>query len=175
MSKMNSSREGGGVGSQRISAMSCFEFTTKYKNLALDKSVRQCSHCDSYEADYPTWSIKKKNLHVTKILPRDPIFVSGFKLWMRHGFHLLNRSYLKILPYLRNRYLGKRYLKKLILKHQNNITSLHSTHPLKLTLLIIVVLSKNKKGCIQDMHVCKLWSWLHGASLARTTLFKANR
>ena len=78
MSSRRNTREGGGLVPQKISAMSCFEFITKYKNLALDKSVRQCSHCDSYAADYPTWSRKKIFLRVTKILPR-PYFC----LWLK--------------------------------------------------------------------------------------------
>ena len=69
MSSRRSSREGGSV-PQRISTMSCYSFIKKYNEFSLNNHVAQCSHCDLYSAESPSWSKKKKIKYETIPLPR---------------------------------------------------------------------------------------------------------
>ena len=69
MSTRRSTREGGGP-PQRISIMSCCSFIKKYNEFSLNNNIAQCSHCDQYTADSPSWSKNKKIKYETKQLPR---------------------------------------------------------------------------------------------------------
>ena len=69
MSSRRSSREGGGV-PQRISTMSCYSFIKKYNEFSLNNNVAQCSHCDIYSVDSPSWSKNKTKKYETMHLPR---------------------------------------------------------------------------------------------------------
>ena len=73
MSSRRSSREGGALpltASKRISKMSCYEFINKYIEYSLNNHVPQCSHCDLFSAESPTWSKNKKIKYETIPLPR---------------------------------------------------------------------------------------------------------